>query len=54
MANGKAFLPEFIANYNSHFAVQPHSTFDFNRPLAPPQIRNGPTPGRNPAYSPTT
>jgi len=35
MADGNAFLPEYIADYNSRFAVQPRSTFDFHRPLSP-------------------
>jgi hypothetical protein len=35
MADGNLFLPEFIDDYNSRFAVQPRSTFDFHRPLSP-------------------
>jgi transposase len=35
MTDGNTFLPKFIADYNSRFAVQPRSTFDFHRPLSP-------------------
>jgi transposase len=35
MAYGNVFLPEFIADYNSRFPLQPRSTFDFHRPLSP-------------------
>jgi len=33
MANGNAFLPEFIDDYNSRFPVPPRSSFNFHRPL---------------------
>jgi transposase len=35
MADGNAFLPEFITDFNSRFAIQPRSTFDFHRSLSP-------------------
>jgi transposase len=35
MADGNLFLPEFVNDYNSRFAVQPRSSFDFHRPLSP-------------------
>jgi len=35
MADGNAFLPEFIADFNSRFAVPSRSTFDFHRPFSP-------------------
>jgi transposase len=35
MADGNAFLPEYIADYNSRFPVLPRSSFDFHRPLSP-------------------
>jgi len=31
---GNAFLPEYMADFNRHFAVQPRSTLDAHRPLA--------------------
>jgi transposase len=34
-ADGNAFLPEFIDDFNSRFPVPPRSTFDFHRPLSP-------------------
>jgi transposase len=35
MADGNAFLPEFIGTFNAHFAVPPRSTFNFHRPISP-------------------
>lgn len=35
LADGNAFLPEFIADFNSRFPVPPRSTFNFHRPLSP-------------------
>ena len=32
---GNAFLPEFIEDFNHHFAVEPRSTHDAHRPLKP-------------------
>ena len=34
-ADGNAFLPEFIGDFNSRFPVPPRSTFNFHRPLSP-------------------
>jgi Integrase core domain. len=33
-ADGNAFLPEFIDDFNSRFPVPPRSTFNFHRPLS--------------------
>jgi hypothetical protein len=38
MQQGNAYLPEFIADFNSRFAVQPRSSLDAHRPLATHQI----------------
>lgn len=35
MADGNAFLPEFIDDFNSRFPVPPRSSFNFHRPLSP-------------------
>jgi transposase len=35
MADGNAFLPEFIDDFNSRFPVPPRSFFNFHRPLSP-------------------
>lgn len=34
MQQGNAYLPEFIADFNARFAVQPHSSRDAHRPMA--------------------
>jgi transposase len=38
MRQGNAYLPEFIADFNARFAVQPRSSLDAHRPLATHQI----------------
>jgi transposase len=37
MQEGNAYLPEFIADFNARFAVQPRSSVDAHRPLLPHQ-----------------
>jgi hypothetical protein len=34
MQQGNAYLPEFMADFNARFAVQPHSAQDAHRPMA--------------------
>jgi len=35
MQQGNAYLPEFIADFNARFAVQPRSSLDAHRPMLP-------------------
>ena len=37
MQDGNAYLPEFIADFNARFAVQPRSAMEAHRPLLPHQ-----------------
>ncbi len=37
MQQGNAYLPEYIADFNARFAVQPRSSVDAHRPLLPHQ-----------------